>query len=68
MEKTIDRTDLFKKYQGRWIALADDDKFICAGKTLDEVMKKSKIEGCDQPVTIKVPDFSRELVLHVKSH
>ena len=68
MGKIIGKTELFKKYQGKWLALTDDDKFICAGRTLAKIMQKSKKQGYDQPVTIKVPNFSLELVLYGESN
>ncbi|MDD5347025.1 MAG: DUF5678 domain-containing protein [Candidatus Omnitrophica bacterium] len=65
--KIIDFTKVFKKYRNRWIALTDSDEVICDGKSLDEVMKKSKRKGYDEPVTMKVPDSKFEFVLHVYS-
>lgn len=64
MEKVMDRTKIFMKYQNKWVALTDDDKVICAGETLDEVMKKAKIKGYNEPVTMKVPDPRFEFVLN----
>jgi len=62
----IDITKIFKKYQNKWIALTDDDKVICAGRTLDEVMKKAKNKGYNEPVTMKVPDPRFEFVLNAQ--
>jgi len=63
MEKTIDRTELFIKYQNKWVALTDDDKVIVSGSTLDEVLIEAKNKGFDNPVTIKIPDLKFEFVL-----
>jgi len=63
MEKIIDRTELFAKYQNKWVALTDDDKVIVSGATLDEVLTGAKNKGFDNPVTIKVPDSKFEFVL-----
>lgn len=62
----IDITKIFKKYQNKWIALTDEDEVICAGRTLDEVMKKAKSKGYNEPVTMKVPDPRFEFVLDVQ--
>jgi len=63
MEKAIDRTEIFTKYQNKWVALTDDDKVIVSGSTLDEVLIEAKKKGFDDPVTIKVPDLKFEFVL-----
>jgi hypothetical protein len=63
MEKTIDRTELFAKYQNKWVALTDDDKFIVSGATLDEVLTEAKKKGFDNPVTTKIPDLKFEFIL-----
>jgi len=39
-----DVTKIFKKYQNKWIALTDNDRVICVGRTLDEIMQKAKKE------------------------
>ena len=63
MIKVMDKTEIFKKYQNRWVALTDDDKFISAGSTLDEVLQKAKRKGFDNPVTTKIPDLRFEFIL-----
>ena len=63
MKKGKDNAQLFREYQNKWLALADDDKFISAGSTLDEVLQEAKRKGFDNPVTTKVPDFGREFIL-----
>lgn len=62
MEKAIDRTELFTKYQNKWVALTDDDKVIVSGSTLDEVLIKAKEKGFDNPVTAKIPDLKSEFI------
>lgn len=61
--KAIDRTEIFTKYQNKWVALTDDDKVISSGPTLNEVLKTAKKKGFDNPVTAKIPDLRFELVL-----
>jgi hypothetical protein len=63
MEKTVDRTDIFKKYQNKWLALTDDDKVISSGLTLEEVLKSARKKGFDNPVTAKIPDLNFEFIL-----
>lgn len=62
MEKAIDRTELFTKYQNKWVALTDDDKVIVSGSTLDKVLIKAKKKGFDNPVTAKIPDLKSEFI------
>ncbi|MCD6134318.1 MAG: hypothetical protein B6D55_04440 [Candidatus Omnitrophica bacterium 4484_70.2] len=61
--KLLDRTDLFQKYQNKWVALTDDDKVICSGSTLEAVLKKAKKKGFKNPVTAKIPDLRFEFIL-----
>jgi hypothetical protein len=63
--QVIDLTEIFQKYQNKWVALTDEDKVICAGETLDEVMEMAKRRGYDEPVTMKIPNPRFELVLYV---
>lgn len=52
----IDWTKIYKKYNGQWIALKNDEKTIIAsGKKVEEVMKKSKEKGFDLPILFRVP-------------
>lgn len=61
--KMMDRTELFRKYQNKWVAMTDDDKVICGGNSLDNVLKKAKARGYDNPVTAKIPDLKYEFIL-----
>ena len=63
MGKMIDRTDIFKKYQNKWLALTDDDKVISSGLTLEEVLTAAKEKGFNNPVTAKMPDLNFEFIL-----
>ena len=63
MERALDRTKIFKKYQNKWVAFTDNDKFISVGSTLDEVLQKAKRKGFDSPVTTKIPDLRFEFIL-----
>ena len=52
----IDWAKIYQKYRGLWIALKDDEKeVIASGKSIDEVMNKSKIKGYKLPILHRVP-------------
>lgn len=52
----IDWTNIFQKYKGLWVALKDDEKtVITSGKTVKEVMNKSKKRGYMKPILFRVP-------------
>lgn len=63
MFNTQNKSDVFKKYQKQWVAFTDDDRFITAGLTLDEVLTKAKKKGFDNSVTTKIPDLKFEFIL-----
>lgn len=63
MENVIDRTEIFKKYQNQWVAFTDNDELIDSASTLDEVFKKAKSKGYDNPITAKIPDLRLEFIL-----
>lgn len=63
MQKVVDRTKIFKKYQNKWLALTDDDKVISAGPNLNKVLKVARKKGFDNPVTAKIPDLKFEFIL-----
>jgi hypothetical protein len=63
MNRPLERANFFKKYPNKWIALTDDDKFISAGSTLDEVLKKARRKGFENPVTTRIPDLRFEFIL-----
>jgi orotate phosphoribosyltransferase-like protein len=61
--KFLDRTELFTKYQNKWVSLTDDNKVICSGSTLEEVLKKAEKKGFKNPITAKIPDLKFEFIL-----
>lgn len=63
MDKGLERAKIFKKYPNKWAAFTDDDRFISAGSTLDEVLKKARKRGFTNPVTTRIPDFRFEFIL-----
>lgn len=46
-----------KKYSNKWIAINGDDKnaVIVAGKTLREVISRSKEKGVENPILTRTP-------------
>lgn len=63
MLKINDKTKIFRKYQNRWIALTDDDRFISAGLTFDEALTKAARKGFENPVVTKMPDLKYDYLL-----
>ena len=55
--KTIDLTNIYKKYKGMWIALKEMDAkaVIAKGTTVQEVMTKARKKGFVEPILFKVP-------------
>lgn len=54
--KTIDWTNNFPQYKGLWVGLEEDQKTVVAsGKTVKEVIEKSKKKGFKEPILFKVP-------------
>lgn len=52
----VNWTHIYKKYKGLWVGLADDEVTVVAsGKTVKEVMDKSKSKGFRLPILFKVP-------------
>lgn len=52
----INWISIYKKYKGMWVALKDDEKtVITAGKTIKDVMQKSKKRGFELPILFRVP-------------
>ena len=52
----IDQTEVYKKYKGRWVALAEDERTVLAsGKTALDAYKKAKTQGFNEPIMMKVP-------------
>jgi hypothetical protein len=59
----IDWTPMYKKYQGLWVALTEEEKtVIVSGKTAKEAWDKAQEKGYTQPILTRLPDT---LVLHI---
>lgn len=53
----IDWTNIYKKYKGLWVALADDEKTVIAfGETAMDALKNAKKEGYKNPILSKMPE------------
>lgn len=47
---------IYKKYKGLWVGLEDDEvTVIASGKTIGEVIEKSKKKGFDKPILTHIP-------------
>ena len=54
---THDWTHLFKKYRGKWVALADDETtVIAAAATAKQALHSSAAKGTSDPLLYRVPD------------
>ncbi|MDI6689690.1 MAG: DUF5678 domain-containing protein [Actinomycetota bacterium] len=59
----IDLTDVYKKYKGKWVALAKDEQTVLSsGKTASVAYKKAKAKGFEKPILMKIP---REIVPYI---
>jgi len=56
MTKSIDFTQIIKKYKGKWVSLTEDEKKVISfGKSAKEALEKAKKEGYENPILFKVP-------------
>lgn len=54
--KSIDFTQVSKKYRGLWVGLKADQKTVIAsGKTVEEVVDKARKKGFERPILFRVP-------------
>ncbi|MBI3114906.1 MAG: hypothetical protein HYZ09_00210 [Candidatus Kerfeldbacteria bacterium] len=52
----IDWTPIVNKYKGLWVGLKDDEQTVVgSGKTVQEVLEKSKRSGFPKPILLRVP-------------
>ena len=63
MIATNDRTEIYRKYQNKWIAITDDDNVISDGTSLDEALNKAIKKGHQNPSVIRVPDLKYDYLL-----
>ena len=51
-----DWSQLYKKYKGLWVALADDELTVLgAGETVKEAIAKAKIKSSQAPILTRMP-------------
>ena len=61
----IDWSKIYKKYKGRWVALADDELTVVgSGHTAKEALAKASENGYERPILSHMP---RSLVTYVGS-
>ena len=63
INKAFDRTNIFKKYQNKWVAFTDDNKVISAGSSFADTLKKAVKKGFDNPIVTKMPDLRYDYLL-----
>ena len=53
---TINWIEIYKKYKGQWIALAEDEKTVIASaKDAKEAYAKARKKGLEVPIMFNVP-------------
>lgn len=63
--QAIDWSGIYKKYKGKWVALAQDEQTVLAsGKTAKEAWDKARKNGYEKPILTKMP---LELITYVGS-
>ena len=58
-----DRTEIYQKYQNKWIALTDDEQVISEGSSLDEALNKAIKKGYKNPFVTRIPDLKYDYLL-----
>lgn len=54
--QATDWTKIYKKFQGLWVALKDDETTVIAsGKSLEETSEKALKKGYKDPIFMQVP-------------
>ena len=54
--QAIDWSDIYKRYKGKWVALAQDEQTVLAsGKTAKAVWNKARKSGYLKPILTKMP-------------
>lgn len=52
-----DWTELYKKYKGLWVALADDEETVIgSGKMAKEAWDKARMRGYGKPIMACMPE------------
>ena len=60
--KTINWTEIYKKYKGQWVALASDEEtVVTASKDAKHAYEQARKKGLEAPITLNIP-------LELKSH
>jgi hypothetical protein len=52
----IDWTELFKRYKGQWVALADDEKTVIAAAPSAKEAHRRGLKTHAAPILYRVPD------------
>ena len=53
----VDWTDLFRRFKGMWLALADDEQTVLgSGKSAREALEQARARGVSTPILTHMPD------------
>lgn len=58
-----DRTNVFKKYQNKWVVFSENDEVICSGRTFKSVYEKAIKQGLKEPLVTRLPDLKYDYLL-----
>ena len=59
----INWTNIYKKHQGDWVALKEDEKtVISSGRTARLALERAQKKGCEKPILTRMP---KELTTYV---
>ncbi len=54
--KAINWTEIYKKHQGLWVALKQDEETVIgSGKTLVEALQSARENGYENPIMTRMP-------------
>jgi hypothetical protein len=53
---SIDWTEIYKNYKGRWVALEDDEQTVVGnGESAREALDAARENGYEQPIVTRMP-------------
>jgi len=54
---SIDWTNIYQNYKGRWVALEDDEQTVVgSGESAREAFDQARTNGCEQPILTRMPE------------
>ncbi|MFA6601337.1 MAG: DUF5678 domain-containing protein [Candidatus Paceibacterota bacterium] len=55
--KAIDRTKIYERFKGLWVAIKEEDEetVVGSGKTLKEALEEARKQGYANPIMTRMP-------------